>query len=87
MLVLSRKKQEAVIVAGPGGESCLVKITVLEVRAGQVRLGFEADGDVAVHRCEVWQRLSAFQDKLPLPNGNGVAGVQPGSTPNCLKGE
>lgn len=78
MLVLSRKKQEAVIVAGPGGEGCLVKITVLEIRPGQVRLGFEADGDVPVHRWEVWQRLTAFPDKLPSSNGNGVSGAQPG---------
>jgi carbon storage regulator len=87
MLVLSRKEQEAVMVAGPGGESCLVKITVLEIRMGQVRLGIEADGDVPVHRWEVWQRLSAFQEKLPLANGNGVSGVQPDSTPTSLGGE
>ena len=87
MLVLSRKKQEAVMVADRGGESCLVKITVLEIRAGQVRLGFEADGDVPVHRWEVWQRVSAFQEKLPSSNGNGVSGGQPGSTPNSLEGD
>ena len=87
MFVLSRKKQEAVVVAGPGGESCLVKITVLEIRMGQVRLGFEADGNVPVHRWEVWQRLSAFPEKPPAANGNRVSGAQPDSTSNSLEGD
>ena len=87
MLILSRKKQEAVVVVDPAGESCLVKITVLEIRAGQVRLGFEADGDVPVHRWEVWQRVSALQQELPSSNGHGVSGGQPGSTPNSRLGD
>jgi carbon storage regulator CsrA len=61
MLVLSRKKQEAVVVAGADG-SCLLKITVLEIREGVVRLGFEADAGVPVHRWEVWRRLMDFQE-------------------------
>jgi len=32
---------------------------VLEIRGGKVRLGFEADADVPVHRWEVWERIRA----------------------------
>lgn len=57
MLVVSRKAQESVAIADSGGHSCLVKVTIVEVRGDRVRLGFEANNDVPVHRWEVWQRL------------------------------
>ncbi len=57
MLVLSRKPLEAVVVGGGGGFECLVKVTVLEIKHGSVRLGFEAPADVPVHRWEVWERI------------------------------
>ncbi|MGH7137798.1 MAG: carbon storage regulator [Pirellulales bacterium] len=87
MLVLSRKKQEAVVVAGPGGDSCFVKVTVLEIRPGHVRLGFEAHSDVPVHRWEVWQRLLAFPEKAPPSDGKGVSGTHRGSSPSLLEAE
>jgi carbon storage regulator CsrA len=59
MLVLSRKRQEAVVVGGADGLSVLLKVTVLEIRGGTVRLGFEAEADVPVHRLEVWDRIGA----------------------------
>ena len=59
MLVLSRKKQESVIVGSTGGFEQLLNIRVIEIRAGKVWLGFEADADVAIHREEVWERISA----------------------------
>ena len=59
MLVLSRKSQEAVVVGGTAGFEPLLKVTVLEISRGKVRLGFEADGDVPVHRLEVWERIRA----------------------------
>ncbi len=59
MLVLSRKNQESIVVGGSAGFERMLKVTVLEIRGGKVRLGFEADADVLVHRWEVWQRLRA----------------------------
>jgi carbon storage regulator len=59
MLVLSRKTQEAVIVGGSQGFEHLLKVTVLEIQGGKVRLGFEVDQEVPVHRWEVWQRIHA----------------------------
>jgi carbon storage regulator CsrA len=56
-LVLTRKTQEAVVVGGSGGFEGMLKVTVLEISRGKVRLGFEADADVPVHRWEVWERI------------------------------
>jgi carbon storage regulator CsrA len=59
MLVLSRKCQEVVVVGGCDGLEPLLKVTVLEIRSGCVRLGFEAQSTVAVNRWEVWERIRA----------------------------
>ena len=59
MLVLSRKCQEAVVVGGLRGSEHLLKVTVLEIVGGRVRLGFEAPKDVPVNRWEVWERIRA----------------------------
>jgi carbon storage regulator CsrA len=59
MLVLSRKNQESVVVGGSDGFEPMLKVTVLESRDGKVRLGFEADGNVSIHRWEVWERIRA----------------------------
>jgi carbon storage regulator CsrA len=59
MLVLSRKNQESVIVGGSDRCEPVLKVTVLEIRTGKVRLGFEGNRDVPVHRCEVWERVRA----------------------------
>ena len=63
MLVLSRKSQQSVVVGGSDGLHRLLKVTVLEIKGSKVRLGFEADADVPVHRSEVWERING--------NGNG----------------
>lgn len=59
MLVLTRKAQESVVVGGADRFERLLKVTVLEIKNGKVRLGFEADADVPVHRLEVWERILA----------------------------
>lgn len=59
MLVLSRKLEESVVVGGPKGFRGLLKITVLDLGGGRVRLGFEGDRDIVILRSEIWQRLCA----------------------------
>jgi carbon storage regulator len=59
MLVLSRKFQEAIVVGDSLCFERMVKVTVLEIRHGKVKLGFEAHDDVPVHRWEVWERMRA----------------------------
>jgi len=67
MLVLSRKFHESVVVGGIDEVTPLLKITILEIKGGKVRLGFEADGDLPVHRLEVWERIrAAVQPDTPL---------------------
>ena len=57
MLVLSRKNHEAVVIGGSESIEHMIKITVVEIKNGRVRLGFEADADVPVNRLEVWERI------------------------------
>jgi carbon storage regulator CsrA len=40
----------------------LLKVTVLAIERGKVRLGFEAAGDIPVHRLEVWERIRGSAD-------------------------
>jgi len=57
MLVLSRKNDEAVVIGGSEGFNRKIKITVVEIQKGRVRLAFEADADIPVHSLEVWERI------------------------------
>jgi carbon storage regulator CsrA len=57
MLVLSRKNDETVVIGGSVGFERMIKVTVVGIKKGHVRLGFEADADVPVHRLEVWEQL------------------------------
>jgi carbon storage regulator CsrA len=66
MLVLSRKRMESVVVGEPDGVDCLLKVIVLEIKAGAVRLGFEADSSVPVHRTEIWEEIRA-KGQTPEP--------------------
>jgi len=57
MLVLTRKNQEAIVVGVADREEKMLKVTVLEISRGKVKLGFEAAANVLVHRLEIWERL------------------------------
>jgi len=59
MLVLARKSRESVVIAANDQLHKLVRVTVLDVCGGRVKLGFEAANDVAIHREEVWERVRA----------------------------
>jgi len=50
---------EAVVVGGVEGFELLLKVTVLEINGGRVRLGFEIDKGIPVHRLEVWEQILA----------------------------
>jgi carbon storage regulator len=54
MLVLSRKKEEALVI----GDN--IRVTVLEVRGNRVCLGIQAPDDVAVHRLEIHCQIDEF---------------------------
>lgn len=72
MLVLTRKCQETVVVGGADGAEPLLKVTVLGIDNGKVRLGFEAAARVPINRLEIWQRIRArakIDDRANAPNG------------------
>ena len=51
MLVLSRKKNESIIIDDH------ITITVVEIRGDKVRLGIEAPKEISVHRREVFEAI------------------------------
>ncbi len=51
MLVLSRKRNESVIINDN------IVVTVIDVRGDKVRIGIEAPRDVSVHRQEVLEAI------------------------------
>jgi carbon storage regulator len=65
MLVLSRKSHEAIVVGGSTSFSSVLRITVIDVRDGTVRLGIEAEADVPIHRAEIWGRVFPNEPQGP----------------------
>ena len=53
MLLLSRKSLQTLILGSNEGSNRQVKVTVLEIKNGKVKLGSEAPDDVRIHRCEL----------------------------------
>jgi carbon storage regulator len=51
MLVLSRKKNESIIINDH------IVVTVVEIRGDKVRLGIDAPKEVSVHRREVYEAI------------------------------
>jgi carbon storage regulator len=72
MLVLSRKSRESVVIGGADGFQRLLKVTVLGISGGKVKLGFDVDADVPVHRAEVWERIRA---QTASPTGENAISV------------
>ena len=64
MLILTRRISETIVIADE------VKVTVLEVKGNQVRLGVDAPREVAVDRQEIHLRKSASRAKSTAVNGN-----------------
>ena len=56
MLVLSRKKNESIVINDN------ITIVVVEIRGDKVRLGIEAPKDVPVHRKEIYDAIQASEN-------------------------
>jgi carbon storage regulator len=70
MLVLTRKNRESVVIGRLDEMEVVLEITILEIEGGRVRLGFEADSRMPIHRREVWERIRNG-DGNGNGNGNG----------------
>ena len=53
MLVLSRKREESIVI---GNE---ITVTVLEVQGDRIKLGFTAPAEVPIHRQEIYRAVRA----------------------------
>lgn len=63
MLVLSRKKNESIVINDN------ITIVVVDIRGGYVRLGVQAPQDVPVHRREVYDAIKkAAEDPITQPS-------------------
>ena len=63
MLVLSRKKNESIVINDD------IIIVVVEIRGDKVRLGIEAPSEIPVHRREVYD---AIRRKASADNDNPI---------------
>ena len=58
MLVLSRKKDESIVIGRD------IRVTVVETRGDKVRLGIDAPRDVPVHRSEVAEAIRKANEAM-----------------------
>ena len=66
MLVLTRKKNESIMIGND------IKITVVEVDGGQIRLGIDAPKDVDIYREEIYQEIAAENKEAANANVNNL---------------
>lgn len=52
MLILTRNRGEEVYIDGEK-----IKIVILGIKGQQVRLGFEAPPEIAIHRKEIYEKI------------------------------
>ena len=75
MLVLSRQRDESIIIADN------IKITIVDIRGDKVRLGIDAPKEIPVHRQEVFDAIQREKEKesaaaAPAPPEEPVAQEQ-----------
>ena len=56
MLVLTRKKNQSILIGDQ------IKITVVEIRGGRVRLGIDAPKGIAINRQEIHEAIQRETD-------------------------
>jgi carbon storage regulator len=71
MLVLTRKKLESIAIGGLNDTQPMITVTVLDIVGGRVRLGFDGDPSVLIHRSEVRERIRTRG--APEELGEGIA--------------
>ncbi len=57
MLVLSRKKNEKIVIGDD------VVVTVLEIRGDQIQLGISAPREIPIHRMEVYESIKKVTEE------------------------
>ncbi len=75
MLVLSRKKDESVVINNN------IRIVVVEIRGDKVRLGVEAPKEVPVHRSEVYEAINNDDPDKTNPSVNNIPQISESCEP------
>jgi carbon storage regulator len=77
MLVLTRRLGESIILNDN------IRVSVVEVKGGRIRLGIEAPPDISVDRQEVHHRRMQFAESLQERVGAQIAGPTNGVHGRC----
>ena len=67
MLVLSRQKDESIIIGDD------VEVTIVDVRGDRVRLGIIAPRSVSVHRKEIYEAIQREKEELKKNMANKLS--------------
>ena len=70
MLVLSRKHGESIVL----GNS--IRVTIVELSSGAVRLGIDAPDDVSIYRDEVYREIAATNRAAMDESGSEAEGAE-----------
>lgn len=70
MLVLTRKRDESIII----GDN--IKITVVDVRGDQVKIGIDAPRSISVHREEIYNEIQKENRRAALQSDAPVDGMK-----------
>ncbi|MBI5764721.1 MAG: carbon storage regulator [Planctomycetes bacterium] len=54
---MSRKSEESIIVDGFNNPQRELKVTVLEIKGGRVKLAFEVNAGAPIHHARAWTQL------------------------------
>jgi carbon storage regulator len=57
MLILTRKIEEAVMIGDK------IKITILDIKGSQVRIGIDAPEKISVHREEIFKQINKNKEQ------------------------
>ena len=71
MLILTRKEGESIVIAGS------IRITVLDARGDQVRIGIEAPRSVTVHREEIHEQILAANKQAATTDRRDLDLIKP----------
>lgn len=67
MLVLSRLKDESVVIGSEETTGSEIRVTIVDIRGDKVRLGFSAPSHIPVHREEIWIQIQQQNASDPNP--------------------
>jgi carbon storage regulator CsrA len=63
MLILTRREKESIAVGNSSNGEPMLTVTVLDICGGRVKLGFDGDPSIFIHRWELWQQIRARREQ------------------------